>query len=171
MKKAVLFYLTIFLALGFFAAGVALAGEVEDSAKAESSVKNFEERLEGLSKELAAIRYELESLTKEMLEGETGTVRVFLKGKASDFADRGIFLEIDGKMVVSKPFTPAELNVLSSELPLELCEVRLGAGPHKTLFYPMGTVVPPPSPVNVARGKMNTWIVTFEGGAAQWSEE
>ncbi len=171
MKKTFLIALLLLLGVGFASLPAALAGEAEDSAKAEASVKNFEERLEGLSKELSSVRYELENLTKEMLEGETGAVRVYLKGKTSDFADKGVFLEVDGKMLLSRPFTAAELNVLGSDLPLELSELRLGAGEHKALFYPMGSVVPQSSKINVERAKLNTWIVTFEGGAAQWSAE
>lgn len=149
----------------------AFAGEAEDAAKAETAVKNFEGRLEGLSKELASIRLELEGLTKEMLEGETGVAQVFLKAKAGDMTDKGVSLSIDDKLLFSRPLTPAELNVLSSELPLELGKMRLGAGDHKVLLQVLGSPPDEPSKMTVARGRQNTWIVTVEDGKAGWNAE
>jgi hypothetical protein len=172
MKRIALFFFVFLLALTAFGPGTkAFAGEAEDAAKAETAVKNFEDRLEGLSKELASIRQELEGLTKEMLEGETGVAQVFLKAKAGDLSDKSVSLSIDDKLLFSRPLTPAELNVLSSELPLELGKMRLGAGDHKVLLQLLGSPPEEPSKMPVARGRQNTWIVTIEDGKAGWNAE
>ncbi|TAL18331.1 hypothetical protein EPN96_02170 [bacterium] len=172
MKRIALFFFIFLMALTAFGPCKSVfAGEAEDAAKAETAVKNFEDRLEGLSKELASIRLELEGLTKEMLEGETGVAQIFLKAKAGDLTDKSVSLSIDDKLLFSRPLTPAELNVLGSELPLELGKMRLGAGDHKVLLQVLGSPPDEPSKMPVTRGKQNTWIVTVEDGKAGWNAE
>ncbi len=114
------------------------AGEKEDARKAEESVRNYEERIESLAKEVAQIRADLETLTREMLEGETGRVFVFMKARVSDWKDRGVALVIDGKTVFSRPLTTSELSVLGGDLPLEILDIRLTAGNHEVALGAVG---------------------------------
>ncbi|PLX44786.1 MAG: hypothetical protein C0609_04890 [Deltaproteobacteria bacterium] len=171
--RRVLLILTLF-AMAFTvlgAASSAFADEKEDAANAERAVKNYEERVEELSKEVASIREELEDLTRQMLEGETGRVFIFMRGRVSDWVDRAVALDIDGETLVSRPLTPAELNVLGGDLPLELLELRLAAGEHSLLFGPKGELMAQPVKMKVERAKRLTWIVTYEDGTARWEVE
>ncbi|PLX42713.1 MAG: hypothetical protein C0608_01220 [Deltaproteobacteria bacterium] len=169
-------FLLIFMAfaLAFMALSVtspAFADEKEDAANAERAVKNYEERVEELSKEVASIREELEDLTRQMLEGETGRVFIFMRGRVSDWVDRAIALDIDGETLISRPLTPAELNVLGGDLPLEIIELRLAAGEHSLLFGPRDELMAQPVKMKVERAKRLTWIVTYEDGTARWEVE
>ncbi len=170
--------LTLFLvlALALFSAlamtpAPAVAGEEEDAAKAESAVRDFEERIEQIATELTSIRRDLEKLTREMVEGETGRIFVFLKGKVSDWSDRSVELRVDEEVVMARPLTAAELDVMSRDLPLEILDIRLPAGEHTISIAGGGEAVPPPVPMKVVRATMASWVAEWESGSVRWREE
>jgi hypothetical protein len=148
------------------------AAEDEDAAKAEGAVRDYEERIEEVAKEIESIRRELESLTKEMVEGDIGQAIVFLKGKASDWSDRGVSVKVDGKVVFGRPLSSAELDVLARGLPLELVELRLAAGSHKVGLSALGDKREmTASELPVKRAVVNSWIADTEGGTVTWAAE
>lgn len=157
--------------LVFVVAAMGYAAENKDAAKAESAVKDYEERIEQVAKEIEDIRDELEALTREMVEGETGRVLFFLKGKVSDWNDRGLELTLDGKTLFSRPLSPAELDVLGRGLPLELVEIRLPAGSHQVTLAEMGEKKPQSVEITVERAKINAWVAKSEGASLEWSAE
>lgn len=148
----------------------ALAADT-DARKAETAVRDYEGRIEKVAEEIDAIRKELEALTREMVEGETGRVFIFLKGKASDWGDKGISLTLDGREVFGRPLTTAELDVLSRDLPLELLEIRLGAGEHEVALSELGARKVKIEKLNVKRASIVSWTVNTHEGKPQWSEE
>ncbi len=143
-------------------------GAAKDADRAESAVRDYEERIEEVAKEIQAIRRDLEALTREMVEGETGRVFIFLSGKASKWSKKGVSVELDGADVFSRPLTDSELDVLGRDLPLELLEIRLGAGPHTVLLTPIGKKSGEPEELIVKRGEVNSWIAKTEGKTVQW---
>lgn len=167
MKKTLLPLLTV-LALGF---SIHAHGAGGDSALAESAVRDYEDRIEKVANEIDQIRRELDLLTREMVEGETGRALIFLKGKASDWSDRGVTITLDGKTVLSRLLSPAELDAVSRGLPLELLEVRLLAGKHKVALYPMGEGNPRTVDMQVKRAALTSWIAETDGNNIQWSAE
>lgn len=167
MKKILLVFLTV-LSLGF-SGGVQAAGD--DSALAESAVRDYEDRIEKVANEIDQIRRELDLLTREMVEGETGRALIFLKGKATDWSDRGVTITLDGKTILSRLLSPAELDAVSRGLPLELVEVRLLAGKHKVALFPMGEGNPRTVEMQVKRAAFTSWIAETDGNNIQWSAE
>ena len=163
MKK-----LTVLLLLACCAAVPGWAKELTDAEKAEKSVHDYEERIERIAGEVETIREELEALAREMVEGETGRVLIFMKGKASDWSDRGIELALDGKPIFSRPLSTSELDVLSRGLALEIFEIRLTSGEHNISLYEMGTEPPEPVPMPVKRAELNSWTVNIRDENTEW---
>jgi hypothetical protein len=169
-------FISLWLLLAAVLAAVAVArparaGEEEDAAKAEGAVRDFEERIEKIAEELTDIRRELESITREMVEGETGRVFIFLRSKVSDWADRSVELVIDDRKVLSRPLTSAELDVLSRDLPLEIFEIRLPEGEHTIQIGGAGETAPAPMPMKVTRATMMSWVAQWESGSVKWKAE
>lgn len=167
MRKFLL-YLTAISLLSFTAP--ALAAD-SDAVMAEGAVRDYEDRIEKVASEIDQVRRELESLTREMVEGETGRTLIFLKGKASDWSDRGVSIMLDGKLVFSRLLSPAELDAVSRGLPLELLEIRLVAGKHKVALSALGEADARNVEMSVKRATLNSWIAEAEGGSVQWSAE
>ena len=167
MKRMVLAFLLVTL----IGAPAALRAAGDDAAVAEGAVRDYEDRVEKVANEIDQVRKELDAVTREMVEGETGRTLVFLKGKASDWSDRGISITLDGKLVFSRLLSPAELDAVSRGLPLELLEVRLNAGKHKISLSPMGEANPRSVELSVKRATLNSWIAEAEGGTVQWAVE
>ena len=78
---------------------------------------------------------------------------------------------VDGKTVFSRPFTPAELDVLKRGLPLELAELRIAAGEHRVALFLPGSVSPEPQVFSVARGGLASWVASVSGAEIQWRVE
>lgn len=167
MRKALLIVAALALTLGAFRAHAA----DQDAAMAESAVRDYEDRVEKVANEIDQVRRELETLTREMVEGETGRTLIFLKGKASDWSDRGVAIMLDGKLVFSRLLSPAELDAVSRGLPLELIELRLVAGKHKVALSAMGEANARNVEMAVKRASLNSWVAEAEGGTVQWTAE
>ncbi len=163
--------LTVFILLALCAAAPGWAKELTDAEKAEKSVRDYEERIERIAGEVETIREELEALAREMVEGETGRVLIFMKGKASDWSDRGLSLALDGKVIFSRPLSTSELDVLSRGLALELFEVRLTSGEHAVNLYEMGTEAPEPVSMIVKRAAINAWTVNIQDENTEWTAQ
>lgn len=143
----------------------------QDAAMAEGAVRDYEDRVEKVANEIDQVRRELETLTREMVEGETGRTLIFLKGKASDWSDRGVAIMVDGKLVFSRLLSPAELDAVSRGLPLELIELRLVAGKHKVALSAMGEANARNVEMSVKRASLNSWVAEADGGTVQWTAE
>ena len=107
------------LLASFLAVSAARAAEDEKS-RADKAVRDYEERIDKVATDIEQVRRELETVTREMVEGETGRTLVFLKGKATDWSDRGVQVVLDGKTVFARLLSPSELDAVSRGLPLEL---------------------------------------------------
>lgn len=166
MKRLLLTALALLLLIGS-----APAFAADDAAMAEGAVRDYEDRIEKVAVEIDQVRRELETLTREMVEGETGRTLLFLKGKASDWSDRGVLVQVDGKTLFSRLLSPAELDAVSRGLPLELLDVRLVAGKHKVALTYMGDINPRSVELSVKRATQNTWVAEAEGQTVQWSAE
>lgn len=147
-----------------------LAAE-DDAAQTDKAVRDYEERIEKVAAEIENIKIDLDLLTREMVEGETARTLIFLKGKASDWNDRGVNVVVDGKTVFSRLLSPAELDAVSRGLPLELIDLRLNAGKHKVALSAMGEAKARNVELNVKRAAVNAWTAEVEGGMVQWTAE
>ncbi|MBE0618486.1 MAG: hypothetical protein IH608_11255 [Proteobacteria bacterium] len=154
------------LALLFLAVVPVRAAESPSGA-----VADYEARLEEISKEVAAIRRELESLVAEVVEGEAGRAFVFLERPGAGWKQKGAVLTLDGKMVFSRPFTAAELDVLERGLPLELGEWRLPAGDHRVALGILGQEPQEEAVLGVSRGAHTAWVATPTEAGVAWRAE
>ncbi len=154
------------VALVLLAAAAAPAAEGPPSA-----VADYEARLEEISKEVSAIRRELETLVAEVVEGEAGRVLVFLERPGPEWKQKGATLLLDGKRVFSRTFTPAELDVLERGLPLELGEWRLLAGDHRVALGMLGLEPPEGATLAVSRGVNSAWVATPGPDGVAWRVE
>jgi hypothetical protein len=143
-------------------------GAVPGGAVPGGAVKEYEGRLEELSKEVQDIRRELEQLVQEVVEGEMGRLILFLEGPAPAFKDKGVELSVDGKPVASRPLSPAEIDVLTRGLPLELAELRVAAGDHQVSLGPLAGEPAPPVQVKAERGKVTSWIAKVGTAGMEW---
>ena len=158
------------LLASFLAVSAARAAEDEKS-RADKAVRDYEERIDKVATDIEQVRRELETVTREMVEGETGRTLVFLKGKATDWSDRGVQVVLDGKTVFARLLSPSELDAVSRGLPLELVETRLTAGKHKISLSSMGDQKAKAIEMVVKRATVNSWIAETDGGSIQWSAE
>lgn len=165
MKKTIMAVsVALAVASGAYAAG-------GDGSRADTAVRDYEEQIEKVAAEIDSIRRELETVTREMVEGETGRTIIFIKGKATDWNDRGIQVVLDGKTVFSRFLTPSELDAMSRGLPLELLEIRLQAGKHRVALSAMGQDKPKSMELTVKRAVINSWVAETDGGGIQWAAE
>jgi len=134
-------------------------------------VRDYEARLEEISKEIRDIRKEVEALVNEIAEGEYGRVFIFIEGPAPAVRDAGVSLSLDGKPILSRPLTPAELDVLNRGLPLELFSGRLPAGEHLVSLAPLGAALPSPTSMRAERGRISSWVAKTAGPALEWRLE
>lgn len=135
------------------------------------AVRDYDTRLEEIAREVQEIRRELEGLVQDVVEGETGRVLLFLEGPAQAIRDKGVSLTFDGKTVVSRPLSPAELDVLTRGLPLELAELRVQAGDHRVTLAPLGTPPGEPGTVRAERGKIASWLAKVGEAGVEWRVE
>jgi len=148
-----------------------LAAAVPAAAAPPDAVADYEARLEEISKEVVAIRQELETLVAEVVEGESGRVLVFLERPGPEWKAKGGTLVLDGKRVFSRAFTPAELDVLERGLPLELGEWRLLAGDHRVALGVLGQDLSVESTLSVSRGVNTAWVATPTPDGTAWRAE
>lgn len=157
--------------LTWIAGALALALGSSSALGAEpagGAVRDYEGRLEEISKEVQDIRRELEQLVQEIVEGEMGRLVLFLEGPAPAFRDKGVALSVDGKDVLSRPLSPAEIDVLTRGLPLELAELRVPAGEHPVSLGPLTGQAPPLASVTAERGKVSSWIAKPGAEGVEW---
>lgn len=155
-----------FLFLGLAVACPSVAAEAP-----AGTVRDYEVRLEEISKEVQDIRRELEGLVQAVVEGETGRLFVFLEGVTPELRERGASLTVDGKTVFSRPFNPSELDVLARGLPLELAELRVSAGEHRVKLGSLGGAEPETDVVRVARGAVSSWVAKPGPKGMEWRVE
>lgn len=134
-------------------------------------VKDYEGRLEEIAREVQDIRRSLEELVAEVVEGEMGRLLLFLDGPAPAMAEKGVSLTVDDQTVVSRPLTPAEIDVLGRGLPLELAELRVKAGEHRVALAPLGAPPGEPGTVTAQRGKVSSWVGKLEAAGVAWRAE
>lgn len=140
-------------------------------SRADGAVRDYEEQVEKVAAEIDSIRRELETVTREMVEGETGRTIIFLKGKATDWNDRGVKVVLDGKAIFSRFLSPSELDAMSRGLPLELIETRLQAGKHRIALSSMADDKAKSIEMTVKRAVLNSWVAETYGVGVQWTAE
>ena len=96
---------------------------------------------------------------------------LFLDGPAPAFKEKGVSLSVDGKVVVSRPLSAAEADVLTRGLPLELIELRVPAGEHTVSLAPLGGEPLAPAPLRAERGKVSSWVATAGAAGVEWRAE
>lgn len=157
--------------IGFVAVWLASALPAFGAEAPAGTVRDYEVRLEEISKEVQDIRREIEKLVQEVVEGETGRLFLFLEGAPPEFREKGATLIVDGKTVFSRPFTPAELDVVAKGLPLELAELRVTAGEHRVVLRPLGGKEDEPEVIKVDRGKVSSWVAKPGPKGLEWRSE
>lgn len=135
------------------------------------TVRDYEVRLEELSKEVQDIRREIEKLVQEVVEGETGRLFLFLEGATPEFREKGVSLSIDGKTVFARALTPAEIDVLGKGLPLELAELRVAGGEHRVALVPLGAGSEEAETLKTERGKVASWVARPGPKGLEWRSE
>lgn len=164
--------------IALFAAGLALFAPAAPSAeapgadsRAPDTVADYESRLEEISKELSAIRQELDRLIGELARGDLSRVFVFFEAPAPERVKKGVRLVVDGKQVFSRPFTPAELDVLNRGLPVELAALWLPAGEHDVALGDPGDGEPARKAFSIAPGSLVSWVAGMTGAGVEWRAE
>lgn len=150
---------------------LACSGALGAEPPAPGAVRDYDARLEEIAREVQQIRQELDLLVQDVVEGETGRVLLFLEGPAQDMRDKGVSLSFDGKTVVSRPLSPAELDVLGRGLPLELAELRVTAGDHRVELSPLGGQPGASHTVQAERGKVVSWVAKVGAAGVEWRAE
>lgn len=158
--------LALLLAL---AGGVPRGGSTQGAAP--EALSDYEARLEEIAREVAAIRAELEALVAEVVEGESGRAIVFLERPGAEWKRGGVTLVLNGQRVFSRPFTPAELDVLERGLPLELGQWRLPAGEHRLALGRLGQDVPEAVALTLSRGATAAWVAVPGDSGVAWRAE
>jgi hypothetical protein len=132
---------------------------------------DFEARLEEIAREIVEIRRELEAIVNDVAGGDLAKAFVFLEIPSNGLEMKGATVVVDGKTVFSRPFTPAELDVLNRGLPLELAELRVAAGEHRVALFQPGSDSPEPAVFSVARGGLAAWVGSVSDAGIQWRVE
>lgn len=140
----------------------------EDAVRA---VQDYEERLGSIAAELQDIRRELDALAEEVVAPDLGRVFVFLQGPAPSWEAIGVSLAVDGKRVLSRRFSPAELDVLRRGLPLELADLHLEAGEHRVALSGLGETPPEPASLSAERGRLTSWVGRIGDTGVAWDTE
>lgn len=152
----------------FFGLGAPGSGSAQG---APDALSDYEARLEQIAREVSAIRSELEALVAEVVEGESGRAFVFLERPGVEWKRAGVTLALNGQRVFSRPFTPAELDVLERGLPLELGEWRLLAGEHRLALGRLGQEAPEAATLTLSRGATAAWVAVPGETGVEWRAE
>lgn len=160
---------TMLALLFLLAGGVPGVGSAQGAAP--QALSDYEARLEEIAHEVTAIRAELETLVAEVVEGESGRAFVFLERPGAEWKRAGVTLTLNGQRVFSRPFTPAELDVLERGLPLELGEWRLLAGEHQLALGRLGQEAPEAATLTLSRGAIAAWVAVPGEAGVEWRAE
>ena len=157
-----------FCVLAGAAAFSAAAGEAAQGSEAADA---YEARLDELSREVLQIRRELETILSGVVAPETGRILVLLENPPARWRVAGVSLAVDGKTVFSRPFTPAEVDVLERGLPLELVDLRLPTGERRVTLSQLGGSSAAPVTLVVPAGGPTSWIAQGDETAVRWRSE
>lgn len=149
---------------------VALLGSPVLASDADM-VTEYESKLESIATEIQQIRQELEALAEELAEPEVGRVFVFLGSAPARVREQGVTVQVDERIVFSRPFTPAEQDVLSRGLPLELVELRLLPGEHGVSIQPLDGEPTVPATFSVERAVLASWVAQISASGVTWQRE
>ena len=147
------------------------AGGVLGSDEPAGAVADYETRLEEISREVVEIRRELEALVGEMARGELSRVFVFLEARDVGRVRGGVELRVDGKIVFSRPFSVAELDVLGRGMPLELADIWLSPGDHRAALVGAGEGGGESPVLVTGSGQVSSWILNLEATGVEWRFE
>lgn len=134
-------------------------------------VQDYEARLEEIAREIRDLRREVEILVNEVVAGESTQIYVFLEGPAPAFRDVGAALAIDGRPVLSRPLTQAEIDVLNRGLPLELFSGRMSAGQHQVSLAPLGAKTPDTVTLDAKKGGSASVVGRPGASGLEWRIE
>ena len=161
---------TLCRACALCCAWVVLLGTPGLATEAEV-VTEYETRLEEIAAEILEIRRDLEALVEELAEPEVGRVFVFLAAAPAEIRNQGVLLTVDDRTVFSRPFTPAEQDVLDRGLPLELVELNLLAGDHAVAIQSLDGAPTEPAAFVVERGQLASWLALISASGVTWRRD
>lgn len=148
----------------------ALAGPA-GAAEGVGSLTDYDARLSEVAAEVRGLRREVEALVAELAARELGRVLVFLETPAPTWRDQGVKVEVDGRTVFARGFSPAEADVFQRGLPLEVADLWLPAGEHRVSVMPLGGGPAASRALTVERGKMVNWVARSGAAGAEWRAE
>lgn len=151
---------------------LALATGAGWGAEAPRAVVDYDTRLEQIAKELLDLRRELEALVAELAAGDLGRVLIFVDKPPQEWRDKGIRLVVDGATLVSRTFTPAELDALQRGLPVELLDAWLPAGDRQVALEPQGNAGGGvESSLPAERSRVKAWVAQGGTAGVEWRAE
>lgn len=162
----------ILVVTGLFLAGAPAALPAEGAGTPdEGALNRYEDRLETLGQEVLTIQRDLEALLADARREDSSRVLLFLESPPSPYLAAGVSVTVDGMTVFSRPFAPAELDVLDRGLPLELVDLTLPPGRHRVALIERGAASPEPTELSAEPGRLNSWVARGSQGRIRWHVE